>query len=571
MLAATVSSAQEPARLAQLVIDHEGDTSVRGFHGSGSPSRVRRSFQSDSEARAELDRILKAVGLNWIGDRIALRASAETANAEAGIGNKGDRYIFYNATFMQKLKERTAEQWALVSVLAHELGHHVAFHTELDGNDHKFELEADYFSGFVLRRLGATLDQSHAAMRAISPKEATKTHPGLDQRLQVITIGWTDGGGQGAPRGLKERAPDQPSPPAAVGPSDAPQSLNASGAADVVRVCREVESMTSLSMLAVLERQHAGKPAADCISARIGELKAAQTAAKAVAEATSKADAERQRLAMLQQQDVETKRAEAEAARKRAEAAIPTQPGQVFRDCPECPEMVVVPAGNFMMGSPGSEEGRQADEGPQRQVTIARPFAVGRYEVTFAEWDACVADGGCTYKPADEGWGRGRRPVMNVSWNYAQEYVRWIRSKTGAPYRLLSEPEWEYAARAGTTTAFSFGETIKTTQAQFSEGKVGSAQKTVEVGTFKPNAFGLFDMHGNVWEWVEDCYAASYANAPTDDSQAPDKKDCFRVLRGGSRFGNPGNLRSASRSAAPPVYRSGSGGFRLARTLNPTP
>ncbi len=207
---------------AQLVLDHDGDASVRGFHGAKPSGGVKRSFQSDSEARAELDRILKAVGLNFIGDRIALRASAETGNAEAGITKKGDRYIFYNATFMQKLKERTTEQWSLVSVLAHELGHHVAFHTELSGNDHKYELEADYFSGFVLRRLGASLDQSHAAMRAISPKEATATHPGLDQRMQVITIGWTDGGGQGAPRGLKERAPDQPSPPVAIAPPPIP-------------------------------------------------------------------------------------------------------------------------------------------------------------------------------------------------------------------------------------------------------------------------------------------------------------------------------------------------------------
>ncbi|PPD31296.1 MAG: hypothetical protein CTY20_00725 [Hyphomicrobium sp.] len=247
------------------------------------------------------------------------------------------------------------------------------------------------------------------------------------------------------------------------------------------------------------------------------------------------------------------------------------QIGNTFTDCHRCPEMVVVPAGSFLMGSPESDVSRRPDEGPQRRVTIARPFAVGRYEVAFAEWDACVADGGCTYKPRDEGWGRGRRPVMNVSWNDAQAYVRWIRSKTGAPYRLLSEAEWEYAARGGTTTAFSFGETIKTTQAQFSEGKVGSAQKTVEVGTFKPNAFGLFDMHGNVWEWVEDCYAATYANAPTDGSQAPDEKDCSRVLRGGSWGNSPQHLRSAVRLGDPPDHRIGIHGFRLARTLNPTP
>lgn len=189
---------------AQLMRDHDGVGAVRGFHGK-SPlggGGVRRSFQSDSEAKAEFDRILAAVGLSYVADRIALRASAGTSNAEAGIDQKGERFIFYNATFMQKLRARTADQWSLLSILAHELGHHVAFHTEVKGNDHKFELEADRFSGFVLRRLGATLDQSHAAMRDISPEKATSTHPGLDERLQVITLGWTEGGSGGGPKGF---------------------------------------------------------------------------------------------------------------------------------------------------------------------------------------------------------------------------------------------------------------------------------------------------------------------------------------------------------------------------------
>ncbi len=189
---------------AQLVRDHDGEGGVRGFHGPAGASHIRRSFQSDADARAEFERILSAVGLTWITDRVALRASAETANAEAGIGKNGERVIFYNALFMQKLRQRTADDWSLVSILAHEVGHHLAFHTEIDGRWHEFELEADYFSGFVLRRLGATLDQANAAMRAIGPKQASQTHPGLDQRLQAITIGWTDGGAQGAPRGLRK-------------------------------------------------------------------------------------------------------------------------------------------------------------------------------------------------------------------------------------------------------------------------------------------------------------------------------------------------------------------------------
>lgn len=188
---------------AQLVRNHEEEGGVRGFHSSGMGQRITRSFESDGEARAEFLRIFAAIGLGWMSARITLRASAETSNAAAFIGKDGERFVFYNASFMQKIKQKTNEHWTLVSILAHEVGHHLAYHTEVTGRDHEFELEADYFSGFVLRRLGASLDQSQAAMREISPKEVSPTHPGLDQRLQVITIGWTDGGSAEPPRGIK--------------------------------------------------------------------------------------------------------------------------------------------------------------------------------------------------------------------------------------------------------------------------------------------------------------------------------------------------------------------------------
>ena len=163
------------------------------------------------------------------------------------------------------------------------------------------------------------------------------------------------------------------------------------------------------------------------------------------------------------------------------------RPGVRFRDCAECPEMVVIPAGSFLMGSPESEKGRDSDEGPQHRVTIPAPFAAGVYEVTFEEWDACVADGGCGgYRPDDEGWGRGRRPVINVSWREAQAYINWLSQKTGGEYRLLSEAEWEYAARAGTTTRYSFGNSISRSKANFDE-----SGKTVSVGSYKSNNFGL--------------------------------------------------------------------------------
>jgi len=235
-----------------------------------------------------------------------------------------------------------------------------------------------------------------------------------------------------------------------------------------------------------------------------------------------------------------------------------------FRDCPDvCPEMVAVPAGEFTMGSPPGEEGRGSAEGPQRKVTIARPFAVGKYEVTFAEWDACVAAGGCKHTPTDSGWGRGKRPVVNVSWNdITKEYLPWLSRNTGTTYRLPTEAEWEYAARAGTTTPFSVGRMITTKQANF-EGK-----RTVEVGSFPPNAFGLHDMHGNVWEWVQDCWNANYSGAPSDGS-AWTTGDCGRrVLRGGSGVNYPQDLRSADRFRFTPDLRFHYFGFRVVRTLD---
>ena len=238
--------------------------------------------------------------------------------------------------------------------------------------------------------------------------------------------------------------------------------------------------------------------------------------------------------------------------------------GQVLRDCAECPQMVVVPAGAFLMGSPPEESGRRENEGLRRLVTIRQPFAVGVYEVTFAEWDACVDAGGCdAYRPDDEGWGRGERPVINVGWHDAQRYVSWLSEHTGTNYRLLSEAEWEYAARAGTTTRFHTGESISKDQANHDGHRGG----TVEVGTFPANAFGLHDVHGNVWEWVEDCWNDSYTDAPTDGSSW-EEGDCGRrVLRGGSWSRAPRDLRSARRGRNTTGYRSNYNGFRVARTL----
>ena len=252
--------------------------------------------------------------------------------------------------------------------------------------------------------------------------------------------------------------------------------------------------------------------------------------------------------------------------------------GGKFRDCAECPQMVVVPSGSFMMGSPGGEKGRGDNEGPRHCVRIGYRFAVGVYEVTFAEWDACANAGGCGgYRPNDRGWGRGNRPVTDVSWEDAQSYVQWLSERTGQRYRLLSESEWEFVARAGTTTPFHFGTTISTEQANYNGnytyggGRKGLyREKTVSVGSFSANGWGVHDVHGNVWEWVEDCWNDSYTGAPAEGS-AWERGDCSaRVLRGGSWVSEPGNLRAANRGRSYPGLRSISDvGFRIARTLMP--
>ena len=255
-------------------------------------------------------------------------------------------------------------------------------------------------------------------------------------------------------------------------------------------------------------------------------------------------------------------------------AAQPSrQPGETFRDALRSggsgPQMVVVPAGSFRMGCVSGVECFN-NEQPVHQVTIPRALAVGKYEVTFSEWDACVSAGGCGHRPGDGGWGRGRRPVVNVSWEDAQQYVSWLSSQTGASYRLLSESEWEYAARAGTSTAYSWGNRIGSGRANCNGcGSQWDHSQTAPVGSFAANGFGLHDMHGNVFELVQDCWNQSYGGAPSDGG-AWRSGDCsHRVLRGGSWFFIPRYLRSAIRLRSPSGIRDNGLGFRVARTLTP--
>ena len=262
-----------------------------------------------------------------------------------------------------------------------------------------------------------------------------------------------------------------------------------------------------------------------------------------------------------------------------AKAEKELQPAMSFRECKAtCPELVVVRAGSFRMGSLndlGSD-----DEKPARDVTIAKPFASGKYEVSMGEWNACVSAGACTRLQGTQTVDQ-RVPVSNVTWPEARMYAAWLSAMTGKDYRLLTEREWEYAARAGTATTFSFGN-----DASAACGFANIADATLKrsvppswqtaacddghtslapVGSFQPNAFGLHDMHGNVWEWVEDCYAP-YVDGGNEPSSLP-SDSCPRVLRGGGYDSVPDLIRSSNRNWAGPGTRQDSYGFRVARTL----
>lgn len=249
--------------------------------------------------------------------------------------------------------------------------------------------------------------------------------------------------------------------------------------------------------------------------------------------------------------------------------------GRTFRDTlasgGEGPLMVEIPAGRFIMGSPSEEPKRLKSEGPQHEVRIAQPFAMGVYAVTFDEYDRYADDTGDA-KPNDEGWGRGKRPVINVSWHDVQAYCVWLRQQTGQSYRLPSEAQWEYACRGGTTTPFHFGERLGTDQANFDGNftyngstKGEYRKKTVPVGSFAPNAFGLYDMHGNVWEWCQDGWHDAYEGAPGDGSARESEVNRSRVLRGGSWNLNPESCRSARRNLCVPEFRYNRLGFRVCR------
>jgi formylglycine-generating enzyme required for sulfatase activity len=271
------------------------------------------------------------------------------------------------------------------------------------------------------------------------------------------------------------------------------------------------------------------------------------------------------------------------------------RPGQTFQECRNCPEMVVLPPGRFVMGSPADEPLRRDNE-RQQEVTLPSAFALAKTAVTWNQWEACVRDGRCdgaavdlALRTRDNGepnvdyrdYGRGTRPVVGVSWYDAQAFVGWLNAKTGEDdaYRLPSEAEWEYAARAGTTTAFPWGTQLDHDYGNFgqdgnglggkAEGRDVWTNETAPVASFPPNAFGLYDMHGNTFEWTEDCYEADRAHAPANGAANKEGNCANRVFRNGTFLSNPYMQRSARRGAPYPATQRGRNylSFRVAKTL----
>jgi formylglycine-generating enzyme required for sulfatase activity len=272
-------------------------------------------------------------------------------------------------------------------------------------------------------------------------------------------------------------------------------------------------------------------------------------------------------------------------------------PGQTFTECRNCPEMMVLPAGKFTMGSPADEPERRESE-RQQEITFTRPFALSRTAVTWDQWEACVRDRWCDGvgvetalktreadgqpNPDYKDWGRGTRPVLGVSWFDAQNFVGWLNWKAGKDdaYRLPAEAEWEYAARAGTTTAYPWGAKLDHDYGNFgipgpglggkAEGRDVWTDTTAPVASFPPNAFGLYDMHGNIFEWTEDCFEVDRAHAPADGSANKEGNCANRVFRNGTFMSNPYMQRSARRGAPYPATRRGRNylGFRVAMTID---
>ncbi|MCW8915348.1 MAG: formylglycine-generating enzyme family protein [Magnetovibrio sp.] len=248
----------------------------------------------------------------------------------------------------------------------------------------------------------------------------------------------------------------------------------------------------------------------------------------------------------------------------RGQTAVAQSAVKPFKDCDTCPELTIIPPGSFTMGT----ESRHKTERPAHKVTIDYPFAMGIYEVSFDEWQVCFDAGFCGDKmPDDHKWGTGKRPIINITWWEAQKYLAWLSDITGKTYRLPTESEWEYAARAGSPTEYWWGDKIGKETANCRDCGPKISHKSQPVDSFEPNPWGLYNVHGNVWEWTQDCWNKTYDGAPTDGSAWEDGDCRQRVMRSGSWYYFSKNLRSAWRAKNHSKVKSYGIGFRVVREL----
>jgi len=350
--------------------------------------------------------------------------------------------------------------------------------------------------------------------------------------------------------------------------ADKSAAEKAAAAAAAATAAREAQERAAA---AEAERAAAEKAAAERAARQAAEEAAAEKAAREAAALAARRKAEEHAAAAEQArkeaEQAAAASAAAEAARKAANAKVAGTTAsavKTFKDCDGCPEMIELPPGRFIMGSKGGDP----SEHPAHAVTIAYPFAISRFEVSVAEWKLCHAEGGCDYLPDRKGM-TATSPVYNLSWVDTQKYVKWLSKKTGKKYRLPSEAEWEYAARGGTKTEYWWGDAVGKGMANCKNcGGEWNRKRPAAVDTFDANAFGLQGMNGSVWEWVADCWIASYNGAPTDGSAHNEKNCQSRVLRGGSWRNDASYARSAARFNYDNDVRYVLNGFRVVRDMN---
>ena len=482
-----------------LEVDH-----YCGFKREQSTARKRfNTFDADQDAMRVIKRITRYVGM--MNPRFDVKGADISTGAAAVIRND-KRYILYNPYFITKVAESTGSSWAEVSVLAHEIGHHVNWHTlKKDGSRPNKELEADHFAGYILQRMGASIDDAVNAMNKLADEQASDTHPAKYSRVTAIASGWREARGQ------------RPTPSIPVKPGQ-----SASGTASVSH-SHNGRSHNHPLPAEGLNHQHNG-------------VQSAQPVARP--------------------------------------APAPIAPQVQYKE----PEMISIRGGTFMMGSPAREKRRNHNE-KQHSVAVAN-FSIGKYEVSNEEYSRCVTDGACEPPAWQEkgsnyniqtggskhylGFNGANQPVVGVSWNDAVDYASWLSKKTGKKYSLPTEAQWEYAARAGSTNAYPWGKSIGSGRANCKDcGSTSGKKTTTPVKSYSPNAWGLHNTVGNVWEWVCSVYDSAYDGG---EQQCTSTSDAYnRVLRGGAWSVGSDLSRSAYRGYKRHSFTFNDIGFRLSR------